>query len=433
MKIFFAILLLLAPKFASGFLKAKGDAPFLKFETSLDILGGIAAQNNQVSLTNPDNQILNLPTQSLDSEFKPIFKFEQSQSGLTLSLKPYLRLYDSQFEFKSQTQNRKLSDYGFYEAYLRWELLKVIDLSFGKINSQWGPSELLSPSQFMFQGLLLRPEPFQSVAGQEMIQLQFTPKQNLSFCVQTELNPSGLQHTDQINAAPATSQGRILSKVDYSSRSGDFDLGVVIGEQGQVQKRIIVGSFAFFNYNPDAQIYYDVRHQRGSEKLHIASIQTLDQPFLTSDEPFTLGVLGHRYSFSNGIEWHIEYIGSDFGQSISQREFAFKTIKSNPNTLQLYQIFNDPVSALPGQNYIYNSLRWDSPSFLSSLFSASHIYLRSLHSIGDASAFINFALETSLSDHWAQSLAMIKTIGDNEAELNQSVDFYLSYYLKRSF
>ncbi|HEY8269995.1 MAG TPA: hypothetical protein VIG33_03850 [Pseudobdellovibrionaceae bacterium] len=403
------------------------------FDFRSDFLTGGFLQHNNEDITNPNNQLLYLPSQAFDVEIKPTLKIDSTHYNLKVVLIPRLQFHSARYNFGSVNESQRLADYGFWEAYTHWELIKNVNLSVGIINSQWGPSDILSPSQFLFSDLLIKLEPFQSTQGVEMAVVQWTPNQNFTLTGMGELDPFGWEHTDTPPYRDRTSKKRVLLRGEFATGSGDFNLGLVLGRKHTDRERAQAGSYAMWNYTNFTQIYYDIGLQQGSERLYIDDTGTLLPAYADDSTAFQVSLVGHRFTFVNGIEWRIEYLHNDFGPSKEQRQRTYRLIHATPLATQYLSILNDSVSPLPGQEFIYNSFRWDNPPFLEAVFSNSHIYLRNIFSLTDPSQLFNFAIETSLTDQLSHSIAFIATSGDNESELSSYMHSYASYFLKFSF
>jgi hypothetical protein len=189
-------------------------ASFFEWTSRTDILAGGFYQQNEENIGNPSNQVLNLPGQSWDSEIKPSIKIESTRYNFSTIIRPRMRFQSAEFEVANEKNRRSLADYGFWEAYVQWELIKFVDVAIGIKNTQWGPSDLLSPSQFMFPELLLRPEPFQSTQGLELAQIQWTPSQEFSLLLISELDPFRWEHFDSLPLVERRSQKRSLKEVN---------------------------------------------------------------------------------------------------------------------------------------------------------------------------------------------------------------------------
>lgn len=410
---------------------ADSKSGLFKFEFRSDILAGAFSQQNQDSVGNQGNLVLYFPSQSMDLEIKPYIKIESNKFNFSLFMNPRLRAQSVQYQIATGTLKPNPVDYGFWEAYLAWELVKNVDVKVGIVNAQWGPSDLLSPSQFMFPDLLLKPEPFFSTQGLELASIQYTPNQKVSLTFMAELPPFGWEKRESLPAVDRTTQHRVLMRGEYAAESGEYAMGIVFGQRETDKKRFQLGNYSFWSYSQEAQVYYDFVAQQGSGRPYVNDSGVVELTFADDSDINAVGLIGHRYSFANGLEWKVEFVGNSFGLSKADRENTFDWLHSDPFNVGYLQVLHSSLSPLPGRYFLFNSFRWD--NLLDKLFSNSYVFFRDIYSITDGSQLMSLGAETSLTDSLSQSLAMVYTIGNNEQELSSFLKSYISYYLKYSF
>ncbi|MBN8538616.1 MAG: hypothetical protein J0M15_16325 [Deltaproteobacteria bacterium] len=403
------------------------------WELRLNTLASLSYQKYHADEFNFLNQILKKPETSLQLEFQPTFDLKFRRLPLKWLVKPLFKARFSTYLISSENKSTTITDYGFWENYLTIELAQQLEASAGIINLQWGPSELVNPSQFLLTQQTLTTEPYQFFQGIEIAQILWTPLQNVTLNLVKELKPFEWEHTDELAGyRPRNFFDRTLLRGEYSSDNGALTVGQVIGAKNSDRWRWQYGGYALWNYTDWTQLYTDYMTQAGSEVDYWDGTQ-LVRHYDESNYVFFLGVLGHRLTFDNGMEWKIEWISNSFGKSKNELTTEHTTLKQNPFQPLALMAYYQRYYIFPGQNYVYNSLRWDNPIFLSSLFSTSTLFLRDLVSLSDSSHFVNFEFQSSLSDNWSHAFALIKTLGEPEGELNAQLNMYGSYVIKRSF
>lgn len=334
---------------------------------------------------------------------------------------------------QTKVRNISIADYGFWENYLTIEPVSSLEISVGIINRQWGSSELINPSQFMLTQQVLNLEPFQYTQGVEQTELLWTPSQNLTINVLSELNSFQWDHSDEPTYSRKDYQNRNLLRLEFATTSGSFLLGQVIGSKKSDRYRWNYGGYGYWNYTDWTQIYFDYISQKGSELYHIDEQSNLSRPYEDSEYLFSLAVLGHRLTFEMGLEWKVEYIYNSFSKSQDDREIEVKLLKANPYNSKALLAFYQGRYILPGAHLVYNSFRFDDPTFFKKLFSTSTIYFRFLNSLIDQSGFVQFEFQSSLSDSWTQGLSLVKSYGEPMKELNSELDYLAIYSLKKVF
>ncbi len=402
-----------------------------EYSFNSDLLIGYLSQNNFANSLNPNNQIYSLPISSIETQLRPHIKLEITSLQSKFIMEPRLKVSHTDYKINEILEIKTGSEYYFNELFWQFNFSPEIDFSAGIINYQWGLSEVISASQFMFHELQLKPEPFQETKGLEMLKLQWLPSLNFSLAVLYELEPFHFEHRDFPELSDRTSKKRKLIRTEYSSDKGDLSQGLVIGQKMTDKERMVYGLFGYWVYNDFGQFYYDSFFQQGNESSYLQN-DGLSLEASNTDKWTTLGALGHRLSFDGGVEWKIEYIQNDFGPDTKTRQGVIQQLESSPTNTSYYSFLNSEQSPLPGQKFLYNSLRWESPKILKFL-SSSRIYLKQLLSLTDHSQLVSLALEAGLSDSLSLSLALINSIGENKEELSSALQSYESAYLKYSF
>lgn len=406
-----------------------------KWEARLNSLFSATMQKYNDTEVNYLNQVLKKPDMMGQLELQPRVELKSTWIPIKWQVKPKLKIRQSQYVFSNQSLYQGVSEYGFWENYLSLQLGSRWEASIGIMNTQWGPSEFLNPSQFFIFQQTLNTEPFQMVQGLEMAQILWTPSQNLTFNLIQELKPFQWEHSDELESHKQGTRffyDRSILRGEYSSPSGGLVLAQVVGQKKSDQTRFQYGGYALWNYSDWTQIYVDYLTQRGSETEYYTGTQLI-RSYEDSDYVFFLGLLGHRWTFDSGLEWKVEWVTNSFGKTKEEREFEIRALKQNPGNILALQAYYSRNYILPGQNYIYNSLRWDNSKWLASLFVASSIYLRNLSSISDSSQFWNLEIQTDLNAHWSQAIAVVKTYSQEQGELNLELDYFVSYVLKWAF
>lgn len=411
----------------------QGLERFWQWDIRLNTLASGTHQKYHDDQVNYSNRVLKKPKLMAQFELQPSIDIKSKFFPIKWIVKPKLKARNSTYIIENRETSDNVSEYGFWENYLSVDLFSQLEISVGIINLQWGPSELINPSQFLMTQQTLTTEPFQFIPGIEIAQVLWTPSQSLTLNFVRELKSFEWEHSDEkvLNQSRVFAE-RTLLRGEYSSESGSVVLGQVVGTKKSDRLRWQYCGYGLWNYTDWTQVYTDYLTQRGSEVDYWDGTE-LFRNFDESEYLFFLGVLGHRWTFSNGLEWKAEWISNTFGKTKDERATEVKALKQNPSNPAVLLAFYQRNYIFPGQTYVYNSLRWDNPGWLTSLFATSTLYLRDLASITDGSHFLNFEFQSSLSDNWSQGLGFVKTLGDSYGELNSELDVYASYVLKRSF
>jgi hypothetical protein len=415
--------------------------PLWSSDTTLDILTGVFGQSRFDSAANPQNLVLRTPSSAQEIELRPNLKLEFLPAKSALVLKPRIRTSFVQYEIPEEgtnglsAQSRGELNAYFNEGYLRVSPISHLEISVGIINYQWGPSEVLSPSQFMFPELILKPDPFQEIRGVEAAKFEVQASQEWTITAMTEFPHAGAEHDDALNYQPRIYRGQALLRTEFAQASGELLLGAVAGKKQTGETvRGVGGAYGFWNYNRGGQLYFDYIGQQGSERLWVDSNGVPSQQESDLNSLYSVGVVGNRYAFENGLELKFEYIRNEFGIGQDARNLALTQIrKGSANSANFIAFLQDRTGPLPGTQYGYAAFRIDDPIGLKSLFRGSRLILRDLFSLTDETQAVSITFESALTDHFAQSLVAALAFGQNDGELTNSTQAFVSYYLKYSF
>lgn len=417
---------------------ASAKRSFLKdnfeWEIKLNSLTSILDQNYHNHELNYLNSILKKSEFELKQELQPDISLRLKKIPIKWKAKPKLKFKVAQNIYEdNKARNLQISEYGFWENYISIEPISSFEFNFGIIQRQWGPSELINPSQIMYTQQILSLEPFQYNQGMEMAELLWTPSQSIGFNLLSELKSFEWDHSDEPNYAKREFQNRNIFRAEYSTSSGNFQLGQVLASKKTGKNRWSYGGYGFYNYTDWTQVYIDYVTQGGSDLYYIDEQSILTLPYEDSEYLFSVAVIGHRLTLEMGLEWKIEYISNSFAKNQEERNVEVKLLKTNAYNTKALLAFYQGRYLLPSSSLVYNSIRWDDPFFLKKFFSTSTFYFRLLNSLVDQSGFIQVEFENSLSDSWSQGISLVQSYGEPMKELNSELDYLAIYSLKKVF
>jgi hypothetical protein len=149
--------------------EASSDAaPALAFRGQLTWItagGGSLLRDTPV---NPENQVLALPQVVAQSELRPDLRFEYA-SQLAAVVRPRLQLQFQQARRGGAWgPERSAASAEWIELYATWRLDERLALSYGLQSFQWGPAELVSPSNRIFHTTGFYRDPLYVVRGRHL-------------------------------------------------------------------------------------------------------------------------------------------------------------------------------------------------------------------------------------------------------------------------
>src|SRR5690606_19291186 len=140
---------------------------------------------NNENLINLDNNILKLPEYSGISEFRPNFML--SSNKIQLVARPRIRfLYEETGTGKDSQRSEGFSEAELNEGFASWFLSDQFSFTVGLQSFQWGPAEVLSPSNRLFHVTSLARDVLYEVRGKHIGRVNYSLGQNISVVLLSE-------------------------------------------------------------------------------------------------------------------------------------------------------------------------------------------------------------------------------------------------------
>jgi len=327
------------------------EADSFTMRNSLDLLQYATATRVGETDFNPNNALLQSPTAQLDAQIRPNLKLLYG-SQLTLTARPRLKLKLSESQVAQQWQSPQLTQEAYFnELHGSYQLSEAFQLTAGIQNYQWGPAELLNPSNRLFPEISLQYTPYYEFRGRALARINLTPIKSLSIVAAAEPFDVGAP----TYYAGQTPGQKALLKSELNWNNGASYVGLA-ASGGQTQK-YAVGEYAALTLSDAIQLYADVSHTMGSEAFY-PTIQAdgttlMQQSKFEERRLYTLGIAGLRYTFEGGTELKLEYAYNQSGYTAQERTQALAALSNPANFAALAR----PGLSLPGQHYAYASLR----------------------------------------------------------------------------
>jgi len=319
------------------------------------------------TVLNPRNATFRLPQLLGVTELRP-----------NLRLEPGARL---QFVFRPRWRgtvgvswidgaNRHESAEGEFdmtEAYVTWRMSDAAALTYGLQNFQWGPSELLSPSNHVFRQVAFFRDPLYYVWGRHIVRLNVSAGKQWSLVGLAEVGA---------NREPAFRAGEhfepaVVGKAEYTTRSGASYFGVTVG--GRTHEPPWFGEYASVALVAGLSAYIDASHQEGSLAWYPVVERGLGsggwgagaaqvpraafaQDQLGSGRLLTFAVGGLRYAFVSGVDARAEYVYQDAGYSREQSALSSLAVASQATREAVDQWLRPGLEVL-GQRLVNLSVR----------------------------------------------------------------------------
>ena len=326
----------------------------------LDFLGRLdaimAAQGSvrAESEANPGNLVLQIPSASVDAELRPNLRWDHGSFSLLVSPRflaggDWVR-GDDVSEWGSTYSAEVIQLYGV------WTVSDRLTLAYGVQNFQWGPAEILGPSNRLFHQTGFDSTPLTIWYGLHLVRANLTLGKNLSAVVLVE--PSAAPDAPLFQAGDVFTP-RAQLKLELASTSGDAYVGVTAGDGERA--RPWFGWYGMWQATAAVSIYADVAHTVGSRAwypVESPSGPVFAQSHLDDDSLYTLGAVGARYTWEGGHDLRVEFVHQGAGWSESELRRAVALVGATASLApEVVGPYLAPGLELPGKDYAYGSLR----------------------------------------------------------------------------
>ncbi len=376
----------------------------------LDWYGYYEGKNLNDRVVDPTNQIFELPYASVVSDFRPDGKF--SFGSFDLRVQPRWEFTEDWIGYTDGARVSKAHGYfDFSQIYLNWTASDIFMFSFGLQNYQWGPAEMLSPSNGLIhfstsQRSLIWVEP-----GHWLGRINISFGKNWSLIGIEEL----IDNRKPAWIAGSSFSPRGLVKFEYRTDDGTNYLGMTAGGSGDNNLQSWVGEYATYSPLESLSIYIDARQVRGSYAYYpetVGNFVQMQQSLYTSNQIYGLTETGLRYE--GRVDSRIEYIQNDIGYT---REDFTQAVRG-ASQLSPFLPTNLPKFLHPGlelysQHYLYGSIRIPDLG-KKKLYT---VIARCLYSITDSSSTYSASIQRIWGDYVNLFLEASYLTGENNTEL----------------
>jgi hypothetical protein len=281
----------------------------LAFRGRLEWLSAAQATAPRDTAVNPDNAVLRIAQASAQSELRPDLRLERG-GDLLLVARPRLLLQGSKARAAGAWQEEERdATVTWLELYGQWRVDDRLTVAYGLQNFQWGPAELVSPSNRIFHETGFTRDPLYAVRGKHLVRVNLSRAQALSAVVLAEVEPNG--EDPFVAGAEFDPKGEV--KVEWSAGARGY-VGATGG--GGRRTRGFFGEYGALSLTDDLSLYADAVHQAGSEAWVPVELPGGAAGFVQADRLRglrTLAVGGVRYTFRGGTDLRLEYVFDEAG------------------------------------------------------------------------------------------------------------------------
>jgi hypothetical protein len=332
------------------------DAPPPGPKTTIRIdtqwIGAAARVKPADTPVNPGNFVLRVPEATWLGEVRADARVERG-SRWQLVLRPRLRGAAAMTQVGSgNAETERDARFEMTEAYLNWRLADATSVTYGLQNFQWGPAEMMSPTNRVFHEVGVFRDVLYVVRGKHLLRVNVSAGRQWSLVVLGEL---GATSEPSFRAeAPFRHAGQ--AKLEYTTQSGQAYVGATAGARGGEPPW--AGGYGAVNFASGFSLYADAAMQRGSQAWYPAPTGagsvTLEQTQRTAGTR-VLALAGARYAASAKFDARLEYLRQDAGYTRDQVHAAPLAFAAEP-TMQTADRWLRPGLEFLGRDLIYASV-----------------------------------------------------------------------------
>jgi hypothetical protein len=286
---------------------------------------GSALRNTDV---NPENRVLGVPQWHAQSELRPNLRVEMGSQWQVVVRPRLLTTWDATRVAGGPYEDDVEARANWTELFASWRPHDAVAVTYGLQNFQWGPAELVSPSNRIFHEVGLFRDPLYYVRGKHLLRVNVSAGRQWSLVTLAELGANGEPPFEAGHRFARKGQ----AKLEWTDAAGASYVGVTAGvtQDGPPS----VGGYGSLALSEGWSIYADLAAQRGSRAWY--PVVDEGRPgFRREDDsggPIRWHVLGGaRYTFASGVDARAEYVHQDAGYTKAQLRLAALAFAAAPN------------------------------------------------------------------------------------------------------
>lgn len=347
--------LLLAPVTPRAQAPAPAEpAPWLTGRAHLEWIAAVRVLEPAETTLNPGNRTFRVPDLVLLTEVRPDLRLDAG-NRLRLVVRPHWRgASEHVWPDGLPHGERTAGEATLTEAFLAWQPRDWLAVTYGLQNFQWGPAELVSPSNRVFHEVGLFRDPLYYVRGRHLARVNVSAGRQWSLVALAELGDNGerafregehFERAGQVKLEYAAARGGRYAGVTAGARAGEPPW---LGEYGEVA---LGEAWA---------LYVDAAHHRASQAWYPVATGPFRASFdrvLRDDRGLrTFAVAGLRYTFAGGTEVRGEYLYQDAGWSAGAFDLGALAVASAA-TPEAVNRWLTPGLELTGRRFVLASTR----------------------------------------------------------------------------
>lgn len=380
---------------------------------SLRLLGSHRYQVPTLGSLNPDNRVLDLPRQTSEAEVR--LDLTAQWGRLLLTAKPRVRLTRDRWQDGPNAGETEGDEETLLlEGAARWRLHDTLFVSFGRENLQWGPGQLVNPSNPFFaeNG---RENPVREIAGMDFLRVVWLPSYEwtVSWITNTGRGEGDLDGRDWHPSHAL--------KVEYVGYEANGGLLVHAGPDEETSVR----AYGKWTASDALLLYGEASLQKGSKALYpadgppplgvtLADVRDDDPAIL----PFTLA--GASYTLEAGPTLTLEYVFNGEGYHDRDADRFFDLAHGSARLVEAGLASADP-DGLPLRLRLLRRHYLFAQYLHSEIADRFTVLLRWTQNLDDRSGLATGFFEWNLSDRWRLFSFAAYGSGGNRDEFGSAV------------
>lgn len=357
------------------------------------------------TLINQDNQILKLPSQLVGADIRGELKWKGKRNQLVF--RPRYQAEKKVIIAGGETTSQNESDWNITDAFWETYLSANLSVTSGLQVYQWGPAELMNPSNPLFHFSSGQKSFGYKEKGKVLIRTNYTIGRAHSFVLIAEPVSNNESPWVEGEFIP-----KALVKYEYQSQESPSQFGLTSGQEER--ENSFAGAYFTWQATEAFSIYSDTKtyeREIGFKPESSGLFWDLVEPLKQKSWP-VLSVNGLRWE--GDFDVRIEHLYNSAGYSEEEWSEVLNAVSNpfNPNFASNLRKFQKPGLELPGKQYLYLSYRVNEPFEMKEL----NIYLRDLHSLQDYSSQMQLEFDKAMTDSIVVFGNVTGTSGRKEAE-----------------
>lgn len=373
------------------------------------------------SVINLGNEVLTIPETSVFLDQRAELKWLINDAKIIL--RPRLVSYQQHYKTEVTLKNESNSDTdinltdAFYEQYITDRVFTTIGLQV----YQWGPAEILNPSNPFFHFSTDQRSLVYKEKGKALLRLNWSAKSDYNFVFMVEPVSNNEAHW----IAEEKFKPQFAGKFETAWSGTRNFFGVALGIPDNAD--FFAGEYFQYEFSEGVSLYADAKHSVNN-LFYEPQTQGAFQRMLPSKQDgatSTLAVAGFRYE--DTFDARLEYIYNSAGYDQKTFDQALLAASQlSPYLVENIKRFQKSGLELLSQNYIYFSLRKTDPFEIKDL----SLFFRSLTSLMDNSGVEQFEFDKSLLD-WMSVFGQYAAFrGEQDSEFKLLDDWKASIGVK---